>query len=93
MGNPFRIHLPLSTIAPGTMQPFPPSEYASRSGLRSIWEIKRGAYGSLRCQQRPSGPARFPNLIVLDLCCLPFSISIGRASPDRAGARSYHLQG
>ena len=26
MGNPFRIHLPLSTIAPGTMQPFPPSE-------------------------------------------------------------------
>jgi hypothetical protein len=25
MGNPFRVHLPLSTIASGTMQPFPPS--------------------------------------------------------------------
>jgi hypothetical protein len=30
MGNPFRIHLSLSTIASGTMQPFPPSEYASQ---------------------------------------------------------------
>ena len=35
MGNPFRIHLPLSTIASGTMQPFPPS----------VW--KEGACGSL----------------------------------------------
>jgi len=35
MGNPFRIHLPLSTIASGTVQPFPPS----------VW--KGGACGSL----------------------------------------------
>jgi hypothetical protein len=75
MGNPFRVHLPLSTIASGTMQPFPPlpQSFSSSSSFSSStsWQVHKREQMCIP-GTRPS--ARLPS-------CVHGLVSVPRLKP------------